>query len=45
MQIVDLDRMMELGVENSVEIHGDFEELEEQIDQLAEDRNGDNIID
>ena len=45
MQTIDLDPMMELCVENSVETHTDFEELEEKIDQLAEDRNDDDIID
>ena len=44
-QTIDLDPMMELRVENSVETEGDFEEPEEQIDQLAEDRNDDDIID
>ena len=44
-QTIDLDPMMELRVENSVETEGDFEEPEEQIDQLAEDRNNDDIID
>ena len=37
--------MMEIRMENSVETQGDFEEPEEQIDQLAEDRNDDDIID
>ena len=37
--------MMELPVENSVETQGDFEESEEQIDEVAEDRNDDDIID
>ena len=36
---------MELPVENSVETQGDFEESEEQIDEVAEDRNDDDIID
>ena len=44
-QTIDLDPMMELRVGNSVETQGDFEEPEEQIDQLAEDRNDDDIID
>ena len=44
-QAIDLDPMMELRVENSVETQGDFEEIEEQIDQLAEDRNDYDIID
>ena len=44
-QTIDLDPMMELRVENSVETQGDFEEIEEQIDQLAEDRNDYDIID
>ena len=44
-QTIDLDPMMELRVENSVETQGDFKEPEEQIDQLAEDRNDDDIID
>ena len=35
-QTIDLDPMMELRVENSVETHGDFEELGEQVDGLAE---------
>ena len=45
MQTIDLDPMMELRVENSVETQGDFEEREEQIDQLAEDGNDDDVID
>ena len=44
-QTIHLDPMMELRVENSVETEGDFEEPEEQIDQLAEDRNDDDIND
>ena len=44
-QTIDLDPMMELHVENSVVTQGDFEELEEQVDQLAEDRNDYDIID
>ena len=44
-QTIDLDPMMELRVENSVETQGYFEEPEEQIDQLEEDRNDDDIID
>ena len=44
-QTIDLDPMMELHVENSVETEGDFEEPEEQIDQLAVDRNDDDIND
>ena len=44
-QAIDLDPLMELRVENSVETQGDFEEIEEQIDQLAEDRNDYDIID
>ena len=37
--------MMELRLENSVETHGNFEEPEEQINQLTEDRYDDDIID
>ena len=44
-QTSDLDPMMELRVGNSVETKGDFEEPEEPIDQLAEDKNNDDIID
>ena len=44
-QTIDLDPMMELRVENSVVTQEDFEELEEQVDQLAEDRNDYDIID
>ena len=43
-QTIDLGPMMELRVENSVEIQGDIEEPEKQIEQWAEDRN-DDIID
>ena len=35
-QTIDLDPMMELRVENSVETQGDFEELGEQVDGVAE---------
>ena len=44
-ETIDLDPMMEHRVENFVEKRGDFEESEEQIDQLAEDRNDYDIID
>ena len=44
-ETIDLDPMMEHSVENFVEKRGDFEESEEQIDQLAEDRNDYDIID
>ena len=44
-QTIDFYPMMELRVENSVQTRGDFEELEQQINQLAEDSNDDFIID
>ena len=44
-QTIDLDPMMEHSVENFVDTLGDFEEPEEQIDQIAEDRNDYDIID
>ena len=44
-QTVNLDTIIEFPVENFVETQGDFKELVEQINQLAEDRNDDNIID
>lgn len=44
-QTVNLDTIIEFPVENFVETQGDFKELVEQINQLAEDRNDDDITD
>ena len=42
---IDLDPMIELLVESSVKLQLDFQEPDKQINQVAEDRNHDDIID